>query len=290
MAILLLNILMASTGFAILSYGIFSAVKEANPYWYSHFVIGSFLLFDRLDMLLNNDSNLNRLFSKKWRTPVFTYLTYVACALIIDYILGRFLSNMWVYPHFDRLDEIIHVIIIGYPLGLWSCSAIFRVLNTVFHRLTSCHSSTSLFDQKYTRKLSLVLLLCSILSVLIPIANFALFNNSWVQELMVICVVIGMFSLSPVTPLLNLPSFLGRILNRDWHTIAALLVTIAVAALTNEIPNTYAWEWRYQNVPFTDFEIWDVNILVLTVGWSYLTILGISTNDLFFSVEDQRST
>ena len=64
MAILILNILGASAGFAILCYGIYSAVEEANPYWYSHFVVGSFLLYDRLDMFLNNDSNLNRLLSE----------------------------------------------------------------------------------------------------------------------------------------------------------------------------------------------------------------------------------
>jgi hypothetical protein len=73
MAVLIPNILTAVAGFAILGYGIYSAVQEANPAWYSYFVVGSFLLFDRLDMLLNIDSNLSRLFSRKWRTPVFIF-------------------------------------------------------------------------------------------------------------------------------------------------------------------------------------------------------------------------
>ena len=47
MAVLLLNILTASAASAISGYGIYSAVEEANPYWYSYFVVGSFLLFDR---------------------------------------------------------------------------------------------------------------------------------------------------------------------------------------------------------------------------------------------------
>jgi hypothetical protein len=282
MTLLLLNILGATAGFATLYYGIYSAVVDANPYWYSYFVVGSFLLFDRLDMLLNDDSNLTRLFSKKWRTPIFTYLTYVALAILIDYLMGRLLSNMWVYPHFDELDEIVHVIIIGYPFGLFSCSAFFRVLNSVFRRLIISHSRPSLLEQRCLRQIAKVLLLSSILSFLLPIANFALFNNKWVHELMFICVVLGMSSISPIALLLRLPSFLGRILNRDCATIATLIVTIPINALTNEIPNTYAWEWRYQNLPFTSFEIMDVNILILTVGWSYLTILGVSTNDLFF--------
>jgi hypothetical protein len=282
MTLLLLNILGATAGFATLCYGIYSAMVEANPYWYSYFVVGSFLLFDRLDMLLNDDSNLTRLFSKNWRTPIFTYLTYVALAILIDYLLGRFLSNMWVYPHYDELDEIVHAIIIGYPFGLFSCSAFFRVVNSIFRRFFSSHSRPPLVEQRYARQIATVLLLGSILSVSLPIANFALFNNKWVHELMVFCLLLGMFSMSPVAPLLYLPSFFGRILNRDWPTIASLIVTIPVNAITTEVPNTYAWEWRYQNLPFTSFEILDVNILILTAGWSYFTILGISTNDLFF--------
>ena len=280
---LLLNILIATTGFATFCYGIYSAVFEANPYWYSYFVIGYFLLFDRLDMLLNNESNLTRLIGKNWRTPIFTYFTYVAFAILIDLLLGRFLSDMWVYPHFDEFDEIIHVIVIGYPLGLFSCSAFFRVLYSIFRRFYSSHSRPPMVEQRYARQIAKVLLLGSILSISLPFANFVFFNNKWVHEFMVICLVMGMFSISPVALLLYLPSFLGRILNRDWSTIASLIVTIPVSALINEIPNTYAWEWRYQNLPFTSLEILDVNILILTLGWSYLTIFGVSTNDLFFN-------
>jgi hypothetical protein len=282
MTLLLLNILQTTSGLATLCYGIYSAVYEASPYWYSYFVVGSFLLFDRLDMLLNDDSNLTRLFSKKWRTPIFTYLTYVAFAILIDNLMGRYLSNMWVYPHFDELDKIAHVIIIIYPFGFFSCSTFFRVLNSVFRRLIGRHSHHSLPEQRYIKQIAKVLLLGSILSVSLPIANFALFNSKGVHELMVICLVLGISSISPIGPLLNLPSLFGGILNRDWPTMASLIATIAVGALASEIPNTYAWAWRYQNMPFTSFEILGVNILVLTVGWSYLAILGVSTNDLFF--------
>jgi hypothetical protein len=55
-----------------------------------------------------------------------------------------------------------------------------------------------------------------------------------------------------------------------------------VNAFTHEVPNTFAWEWRYQNIPFTSLEILDVNVIILTIGWSYLTILGISANELLF--------
>jgi hypothetical protein len=282
MTLLRLNILGAVTGFGTLCYGIYSAIDEANPYWYSYFVVGSFLLFDRLDMLLNDDSNLTRLFGKNWRTPIFTYLTYVAFAILIDYLLGRFLGNMWVYPHFDELDVIVHAIIIGYPFVLFSCSAFFRVVNSIFSRFFSRHSRASPVEPRYARQIAKLLLLCSILSVSLPFANFALFNNKWVHELMVIAAVLGIFSMSPVAPLLGLPSFLGSILIRDRPTIGSLIVTIPVNALTAELPNTYAWEWRYQNLPFTSLEILDVHVLILTLGWTYFTILGVSTNDLFF--------
>jgi hypothetical protein len=63
----------------------------------------------------------------------------------------------------------------------------------------------------------------------------------------------------------------------------ALLISIPFNALAHELPNTFAWEWRYQNMPFTSVEILGVPVVVLTVGWTYLTIFGISGNELFFN-------
>jgi hypothetical protein len=63
----------------------------------------------------------------------------------------------------------------------------------------------------------------------------------------------------------------------------ALLISTPVNAFAHELPNTFAWEWRYQNMPLTSLEILGIPVFVLTVGWTYLTIFGISGNELFFN-------
>jgi hypothetical protein len=64
-----------------------------------------------------------------------------------------------------------------------------------------------------------------------------------------------------------------------------LLASIPLNALVHELPNTYAWEWRYENLPFTSMTIFGVPLVILTVGWTYLTMLAISGNELFLPPE-----
>jgi hypothetical protein len=103
-----------------------------------------------------------------------------------------------------------------------------------------------------------------------------------IQSVIIICSLLGIFSLSPINLFLNKISLLGRIFNKDWSALIALFISISFNALAHELPNTFAWKWRYQNMPFTSLKILDVPVIVLTVGWTYLTIFAISGNELFF--------
>ena len=54
-------------------------------------------------------------------------------------------------------------------------------------------------------------------------------------------------------------------------------LTVVVATLVNaflhEIPNTFAWEWRY-TIPYVTFEILRINIVVI-VGWAILIAVSL---------------
>jgi hypothetical protein len=281
--IALIKLFPCTIGCAILFYGIYTAICYANPYWYSYFVIGSFLFFDRLDAFLNKDSNLTRLLRGSWQPLFFTYSIFVIAALIIDLLMGRFLSNMIIYPHFDASDRVIHVILIGYPFAFLSCSALYRFLAGVFYRFLGRKPTPIILKKSYLPQLAGILLFGTILSVALPLLNYMFFKNKNVHELMIICLFIGVLSLSPIKLLHRKSCFLANLLSGDLGAIFSLLLSIPVNAFAHEVPNTYAWEWSYQYIPFTSLEILNVNIIVFTVGWTCLTVLGISGNDLFFS-------
>ena len=238
------------------------------------FVSGLFLFLDRCDARLNHDSNLTRLFSQNWRTPVYTYLVYLTGAFILDLLFGSFIGNLWVYPQFDWTERLINVILIGYPLAFFSCAAFYRVLVKLLDDFRinppqDAHNAT-----RALQGLGNIILFVTMLSTCFPILYFFVFGKIHIQSVIIICGLIGIFSLSPITLLLRQNSLLERLLNKDWPAAMALFISIPVNALAHELPNTFAWEWHYQNMPFTSLEILGVPVIVLTVGWTYLTIFG----------------
>jgi len=278
----LIKVALGLIGLFISLFGIYSAIFKTNIYWYSYFVIGSFLFFDRLDASINNDSNITRLLQGRWQTLFYSYLTFFLSALVIDLLMGRYLANIFLYPHYDNIDIYIHVILIGYPFAFLSCSALYRFLHGLFHRILAIKPNSDIQAKASLRSIARLLLFGTIVSVALPLINFTFFNNRCVHELVVICLFIGVFSLSPIKLIFGKRCLLGDLLSADWAAILALMVSIPTNAFVHEIPNTFVLEWQYQHMPFTSMEIMNVHILALTIGWTYLTLLGASGNDLFF--------
>ena len=274
----LLNYITGLAGCALVVYGLYAAIIQGSPYWYSYFIAGLFLFSDSCDAFLNHDSNLTRLCRQTWRTPVYTYLVYVAGALGVDLLFGSYIGHLWVYPHFDFTEKIINVVLIGYPLLFFSCAAFYRILLKLLRNILHCEPETTLSFYR----LGIIILFITIFSTCFPVLYFWLFGRMHVQAVIIICGLIGILSLSPLSLILGHKSLLLGILNRDWPVILTLLISIPFNALVNELPNTFAWEWRYQNMHFTSLEMLGVPVIVLTVGWAYLTIFGISGNELFF--------
>lgn len=278
----MVNFIIGLIGCLVLTYGLYSAIIEGSPYWYGFFVSGLFLFLDRCDVLLNHDSNLTRLFNQNWRTPVYTYLVYLAGGLFIDLVFGIYIGNLWVYPHFNAIEKFINVILITYPFLFFNSAVFYRVLAKLLQNFTKSLPQIGNKSRLPLRRLGIIILLFTILSTCFPIIYFFIFGKMHIQDVIVICGLFAIFSLSPIALILRQNSLLERILNQDWSAIMALLFLIPINALINEVPNTFAWQWRYQNMPFASLEILGVPVLVLTLGWAYLTIFGISGNELFF--------
>ena len=176
-------------GIGLTLFGLFSAIKQSNVYWYSYFTIGVFLVCDYIDYQFRKKSVLSLIFDKNFKAFFSIYFLLVLAAALIE-ICGRVILKMWYYPNYDLIDKIIHVFIIGYPFSLLATLELYQVFRDLSLRL-------------FRHKLSL--------------------------------------------------------------TLFSIVITAIVSGLIHEVPNTFSYEWIYQNIPFVKYEIWDVNVLVLTV-------------------------
>lgn len=186
-------------GIGLTLFGVFSAIKQSNVYWYSYFTIGVFLVCDYVDYQFRGKSVLSLIFDKNFKAFFSIYFLFVLAAVLIE-ICGRVILKMWYYPNYDLFDYMIHVFIIGYPFSLLATLELYQVFRDLSGRILRHKSSSVIF---------------------------------------------------------------------------LVIITAIVSGLIHEVPNTFSYEWVYQNIPFVKYEIWDVNILVLTLGWIFLTIVSI---------------
>jgi len=274
------NFVLMTIGLGVGIFGILRAVYAGDPYWYSYFTIGSFLCFDRISVLLTGASTLREIRSGKWIAIVLIYGAFLLLAVVVDFAYGRFLAHAWVYPHYDLFDEIIHVVLIGYPFAFFSTiemtAVICALLAIICRRNTKFVGLEKQNDPQILIFLAKVVLLIGILAVVCPYINYILRDNRDAQEVLVICMIASTFLFDAAGHLLGAPSILRAIYQGNWVIILGLAVAVPLSAGLHEIPNTYAWEWAYQNIPFTDAEIFGVNVIVYFPGWLFLIIFPLS--------------
>ncbi len=273
-----------TVGLLLTLYGVYTAVVDQSTYWYSYFTVGSFLFFDSLDFQLNGDSNLFRLIKGQPKTVVGTYLFFLVFGgVLIDVVFGRGIGALWTYPNLSGFSEIIHVLLIGYPFALLSVSSMYRTFHALLTRvLRESGDYKTSTRTGWRMRLAKALSIMFVVSLILPIANWLVFDNRYANELLIICSLLGVFSISPFTYLLFQDSWFEQLFRFEKSTLMALFLTFLVASFAHELPNTFAWEWLYQNIPFTSLEIFKINIIILIPAWLFLTILAVAGNDFFF--------
>ena len=272
----ILWIFVAIFGFFVTLFSLHLAINIGFGAWYTPFVIGSYCLFGAVTKLFYNNSTLSLLACKplKW----FQLYLFIVLMGFITEVLGRKIGNFWVYPYFDFKDIVIHVWLIGYPLALFSAIEsywCFLYIAKSLSKLSRLNKPTfvPIKISYFVVALSLILIASLIMLYFLEITKLT---------------TISLFSL-----LIVLPFFFDSIANifkkpsllhfNSNIFIRALVIVAPIIGMLHEIPNTYVGEWIYQNVPFTSFELFNVNVLVLTLGWFYLVLMPLSICHLTIS-------
>lgn len=258
-------------GIGLTLFGVFSAIKQSNVYWYSYFVVGVFLVCDYVDYQFRGKSVLSSIFDKNYKSFFFLYVFFVVASIFIE-LFGRIIGKMWYYPNYNLVDHIIHVFLIAYPFGGLSAVALYQVVRDLSGRVFK-HKPNYEFLDKFFEKTGNLLIILSI-AILIFLAVYYICTNSKDTRFFILGV-ICLLGLDAANFKINKKSIFSEIIAGNFSVIFSIIITAIVSGLIHEVPNTFSYEWVYQNIPFVSLKIWDVNILVLTLGWIFLTLISI---------------
>ncbi len=259
-------------------YGTCSAVIAASPYWYSYFTIGSYLFLGIVNRALHGTSTLPDNDRTSCRHLLKLYLSYFLVGSIIDILYGRFVGGMWVYPHYSLAEEIIHVLVIGYPFAFLSVVETYFLIHFSVIRL-SPRSAWQAGEGRF-KPLLKFLVVVAVVPLFAPLVLKGFARAELVQKTLFLSMIGTIFLFDALNGLGGKRSLLLQALSGKWAVTLAVLLTNVIAAIVHEVPNAYAQEWIYRDVPFTDFDVWGVNILILTFGWLFLVVIALSIREM----------
>ncbi len=262
-------VIVALLGLLITLFSLYGAIQTLFTAWYTPFVIGSYCLFGAITKGLYGSSTLSLLINKPliWLKLYF----YIAIFGFVTEVLGRNVGNFWYYPKFDFGDLVIHVWLIGYPLALFSAiESYWCILYIVKFIIKSSKPTTTIFIPLKVSYIIIFFTLILIASSLI----FYFLELSRFTTLALFALLISLsFFFDSIANIIKKPTVIYVGSN---PFIPGLLISVPLIGLLHEIPNTFVWEWVYQNVPFISLELFKVNVLVLTLGWFYLVFIPLS--------------
>lgn len=257
-------------------YGLYSAIFRSSPTWYSFFTVGSLLFFAPLSYWLRKDSFLNSVLRKPWLLSLL-YLAFLGITVLVEFY-GRYVGNFWTYPYFDQSELILHVYLIGYPFALLSVIPLFEIVE---HLISLCISSSHKTAALRPSLILYRLLFAASVLICLSSLSIAYFGGPWTAELNFMAMIAAALALDLVQTLVHQRSFFERVLSGDYRYLIIVPLASWIAAFLHEVPNTFANEWIYHNVPFTDRRVFGVNAVVFIAGWLFLTVVPIKIFRLF---------
>ena len=265
----------SATGLALSSYGALAAVLWSKDTWYSFFTIGALLFLAPISYRLRRNTLDHTLLEFTRRSPllfVFLYLVFFALGSLIDLFYGTKLGNLWYYPRYDAEARALHNLIIGYPFAFLSVIPLYEILEFVWLSRVKERN----LGQRFQTGTSITLVAISLFLVLLPIFDKYFGSGYWISQLCVVGLVGGIVLVDALRALLQGQSFLQEIISGNYRQLLAILSAAWVAALLHEVPNTFSHTWIYQNIPFTKVQVFGVNVIVLFLGWLFLTIVPVT--------------
>ena len=265
-------------GFLLTVCSIISSIIFGFYFWYSFYVVGAFIFFGALNCKHNAKTVFTLLCEKKIKKFLMIYLGGVLFSFFVDIVYGRNVSSLWHYPHLSGSMSLIIPVFIYYPFGGLQVYEIFYCLKRKLNKKIK-NKSLYKIPKAVRSRLSYLFIIFLISGVVIPILNFYLNANESASELIVIFMILTTFSADMIIYRFNKKSILFSLLEGNKLVLATMVLSWTVSMLLTEYPNTFSWEWIY-TMPFTNFEVAKMNIVVITFGWFFLVYAPLRSIDL----------
>jgi hypothetical protein len=204
---------------------------------------------------------------------VLLYLIFFLVGSAIEFY-GTSVADLWYYPHYDKEAQAIHSLVIGYPFAFLSVIPLYEIAEYVVLTLmkrTRIHSG-----QNRHPLLWIVLILLGLILVLGPIADRYFATATYVRHLAVMGMLGGIILVDALRGLSGGRSLIATVAEGDYRYLLALIATSWLAAFASELPNTIPQTWIYHDVPFIQLRLLGVNVIVIFVGWIFLTFVPVS--------------
>lgn len=259
---------------AILSLtSVFLAVRETYSAWYTPFVLGSYVLFGSANIMAHGRSTLSAVYSNP-RIWIRLYLILAVLGFIIDVPIGRLLGDLWIYPHFDVIEQFIHVWLIGYPFALLSAVETYWFFSRLFAKRGTIDLDFKIVEVPGAVRSGIMII--ALILLLVALTMGIAGNPDATRRVLFILLIVGTVAVDLLATIMDRPSIFQSAYSRNFRPLSLAALSAPVIGAIHEIPNTFAREWVYQNIPLTDFEILGVNVLVLSIGWFALLLVPLS--------------
>jgi hypothetical protein len=216
-------------------------------------------------------------------------LSFLAiCGILADYVYGRRIASLWIYPHYNNLLNWASLYLIIYLFGALSMYETYKVMRRVFSRefkekhLYNLH----LKKKKYVKFMHL-LPYFGLLFLLYPIVNFFFFKNIYANYFYGLSLFGAWFLFDYISFIHNGRVLIHEIIEGRLNVILGILSAAILGIVFHECTNIFVWEWRYQNLPLTNFSIFGVPIVVIG-GWVMLVIVCVSCYNMVKSMEKKK--
>lgn len=266
-------------GLTLVVLSILLSVIFKFHYWYSFYVLGAFIFFGSMNYRMGSKSVYSYILSKKWMRFIIIYSTGVIFGLLVDIVYGRNVANLWYYPHLGGIGNFLVPILLYYPFGGLQVYEIFYFCKGFLSRFIK---SGSYYNLPYMIKEAIMnlLIIILILGFFIPIINLLINSNEHANEIMIVIMILITFSFDALVYKKNKESIFIEFIQGNKLIIFTLVLSWIIAVILSEVPNVFSWEWVYHNVPFTNYEIFKINIIVFTFGWFFLVYASTRLIDL----------
>lgn len=276
------SIILEFIGYLLLFFSSMLAVIYHYPRFYVLFCISYVLILDHFNYRFRKESLIHNLFSKKHLKSTLIFLTgTIVIASIVDYLFGVRLFHIWLWTNYTLINWIILYTIINFA---------FIILVYETYKITEYFISKKIKTKKIILKnkfkIQKILIILAITGFIIPLINYIFFGTKGTNYTMLFPF-LSIFFLSDAYLTKFKTPITFDIIKHNRVSIYSILITSLLIIFSHELINTFAYEWKYINIPFMQFQFLNIPITVI-IGWIPLILFCISFVELIVQIDKHK--